>query len=141
MSHEELRKLLQDSDKASRKALSRWATELEEEDPKLCAELLKSEPQSDELKQAGKRYAFARGLNRLTMCMAVLVIVGTYLISDFGMGLLEGLWNRYCMAMGIIVAMGLFAGGSLLSYRRKEELLAMSYLAVVPETASQETDP
>ena len=128
MSHEELRKLLVGKDKASRKALNRWATELEEEDPTLCAELLKADSQSEEVQKAGKRYAFARILNRCAMILAVLTVIATYLVSDFGMGLLEGLWNRYCMAIGIIIAMGLFAGGSLLFYRRKEELLATAYL-------------
>lgn len=137
MSHEELRRLLQGSDKASRKALSRWATELEEEDPTLYAELLKSDSRSEEVKGAARKYAFARGLNRCTMILAVLTIIATYLVSDFGMGLLEGLWNRYCMAMGIVIAMGLFAGGSLLFYRRKEELVATAYLAEVPEESQE----
>ena len=137
MSHEELRKLLAGKDKATRKALNRWATELEETDPELCTDLLSPDSQREEVVQAVKAYKFSRVINRITMVFAVLVVIATYLISDFGMGLLEGLWNRYCMAIGIIVAMGLFAGGSLLCYRRKEELLATAYLETVEEEQDQ----
>ncbi len=140
MSHDELRRILAGKDKASRKALNRWATELEEDDPQLCASLLKPDSQAESVKKAVKAYGFARVLNRSAMILAVLVVIATYLVSDFGMSLLEGLWNRYCMAIGIIIAMGLFAGGSLLFYRRKEELLATAYLEVVSEDLSDEED-
>ena len=140
MSYEELRKLLAGKDKASRKALNRLATELEETDPELCAELLKPDSQREEVVKAVKAYKFSRVINRIAMVLAVLVVIATYLVSDFGMGLLEGLWNRYCMAMGIIVAMGFFAGGSLLCYRRKEELLATAYLDYSPEEGQDQIE-
>ncbi|MBR4308996.1 MAG: hypothetical protein IKT58_05280 [Oscillospiraceae bacterium] len=137
MSHEELRKLLTASDKASRKALSSWATELEEEDPQLCADLLSVSSQEEAVKGAMKKYRVAKVLSRISMILAVLAVMGAYLISDFALGLLEGVWNRYCMAMGIILSLSIFAGGSLLFYRRKEQLLVTAYLALPVEETQE----
>ena len=129
MTAEELKSVLAQRDRNSRKALSRWVMEQEEENKERCAQFL-SEGIGGTLEP--KLYSgFRRALllSRCAMVLAVIVIIGAYLISDFGFALVEGIWNRYCMALGIILAMSLFAGGSILVQNRKEQLIARCYLA------------
>lgn len=133
MTHEELLRALEKPDKASSKALSRWATELEEQEPELYKMILSKKDWEGKTLEAYQSYRRAYLLSRCAMGLAVPVIIGAYLLSDFGLGLLEGLWKRYCLAIGATVAMGLFAGGSLLHFSRKERFLAYGYLEETEE--------
>ena len=128
MTREEIRHALTDPSKVSRKALAKMAWEMETEEPERYKKILSETRWEGEAKVAYCAYRTAKTLSYIAMILAVIVVVAGYLVGDFGMQLLTGWLNRYALAAGILVAMGLFAGGTLLLNSRKERLIAYGVL-------------
>ncbi len=128
MTHEEIRKALDEPCKASRKALAKVALELETDDPERYKEILQKKDWEGEALLAYKSYRRAFAFSRVAMVIACLVVIGSYLISNFGMGLISGGLQRYALAIGVSLGMGLFAGGTLLLNFKKERLVAYAIL-------------
>lgn len=128
MTNEEIRKALEEPSKTSRKALAKIALDMETHEPKRYKEILSKKEWEGEALCSYKAYRRALVLNRITMVLAVIAVIGGYLAGDFGLQLLTGWLNRYTLAGGIVVGMSLFAGGTLLLNDRKERLVAYGIL-------------
>lgn len=128
MTKDEIRNALTDSSKASRKALAKMVLEMETEEPERYKQILARTHWEGEAKTAHDAYRRASTLSRMAMILAVIVVVSSYLVGDFGMQLLTGWMNRYALAAGILLAMSLFAGGTLLLNYRRERLIAYGVL-------------
>ena len=128
MTHEEIRKALDEPGKASRKLLAKAALELETDDPEKYKEILERKNWNGEALLAHGSYRRALIFSRIAMVIACLVVIGSYLVSDFGMGLITGGLQRYTLAIGVSIGMALFAGGTLLMNTKKERLIAYAIL-------------
>lgn len=128
MTNEEIRNALAKPTKASRKALARIALEMETNEPDRYGEILAKTDWQGEAADAYASYRRTKGYTRIAMTFAVLVVIGSYLVGDFGMQLLTGWLNRYALATGVLVAVGLLTGGGLLLNSRKERLIAYGIL-------------
>lgn len=128
MTKEEIHNALNDPSKVSRKALAKMAWEMETEEPERYKKILSETCWEGEARNAYNSYRTAKTLSYIAMILAVIVVVVSYLVGDFGMQLLTGWLNRYALAAGILVAMSLFAGGTLLLNSRKERLIAYGVL-------------
>ncbi|MBR6825627.1 MAG: hypothetical protein IKM59_03665 [Oscillospiraceae bacterium] len=128
MTKEEIRKALDTPDKASRKAFAKQALEIEADDPERYKTILAKTDWEGEAMQTYRSYRRAAVFQRIAMVLAVLVVIGSYLVGDFGMRFLTGWAGRYALAVGIVVAMGIFAGGALLVNSQKERLVAFGIL-------------
>ncbi len=128
MTKEEMRHALDKNDKASRKALARLSAELEADDPETYRSILQCKDWQGEARTAYKAYRRARVWSALALILAALVVIASYITGDFGMRLFTGWLNRYALAIGITVAMALFAGSALLLNHRKDRLIAHALL-------------
>jgi hypothetical protein len=128
MTKEELRRALEGKEKKDRKALSRFVMEIEAEDPETYREILSRKDWQGRESDLYKHYHKANILSRVTLILAVLVVIAAYLTGDFGMRLFTGWLNRYILAIGIVIAMGMFAGSSLLLNYYKERLIGTAML-------------
>ena len=128
MTNEELRSALETPTKASKKALGKIASEMETYEPERYREILSKKDWEGEALKTYRGYRKALMLSRVLFVLAALIVIGSYLVGDFGMGLLSGWMNRYALAGGVIVAMGLFAMGALQLNTRKERLIAYGIL-------------
>ena len=129
MTYEEIRKALDDPSKTSRKALAKVALEMETEEPKRYKEILSKTDWEGEACIAYIAYRRAFVFSRIAMILACIVVAGSYLAGDFGMRLITDWLGRYTLAVGLILGMGLFAGGTLLLNVKKERLVAYGILA------------
>ncbi len=128
MTHEEIRKALDEPSKASRKALAKLSLEMETEEPQRYKEILSKKAWGGEALLAYRAYRKAFVLSRIAMVLACIVVVGSYFASDFGLQLMTGWLQRYALATGVSIGMGLFAGGTLLLNAKKERLVAYGIL-------------
>lgn len=129
MTDEEIRKALDDTSKISRKALAKVALEMETEEPKRYKEILAKTDWEGEARLAYTAYRRAFVFSRMAMILACIVVAGSYLAGDFGMRLITDWLGRYTLAAGLVLGMGLFAGGTLLLNVKKERLIAYGILA------------
>ncbi len=129
MTHEEIRRALEEPTKTSRKALAKMALEMETGEPERYKQILAKQDWEGEAKTAYSAYKRTLVLSRIAMVLAAMVVVGGYLVGDFGLRLLTGWLNRYALAAGIFVGMSLFAGGTLLLNTKKDRLIAYGILA------------
>ncbi|MBP3412188.1 MAG: hypothetical protein J6K89_02920 [Oscillospiraceae bacterium] len=128
MTNDEIRTALESSDKASRKALARLALEIEADQPERYKAILNKTDWTDEGERIYRRYRRACVLSRVAMIIACLVVIAAYLVGDFGMRLFTGWVGRSALSIGILLAMGFFAGGALLLNSCKERLIAYGIL-------------
>lgn len=128
MTNDELEKALENPDKASRKALAKLAADMEADEPERYAEILAKTDWEGEALRAYRGYKTALILSRVAMILAVIAVFGGFLAGDFGLQLLTGWLNRYALAGGVLVGMGIFAGGVLLLNSKKERLIAYGIL-------------
>ncbi len=128
MTGEEIRHALDKNDKASRKALARLSAELEADDPATYRDILQRRDWQGEARTAYKSYRRARACSVIALILAALVVIASYITGDFGMRLYTGWLNRYALAIGITIAMALFAGSALLLNHRKDRLIAHALL-------------
>lgn len=128
MTNEEIRKALDEPTKASRKALAKVSLVMEADEPERYKEIFAKRDWNGEALCAYKAYRSALIFSRIAMILAVVIVIGSYLSGDFGMRLVAGWIKRYIMAIGIVIGMGLFAGGTLLLNNRKERLVAYAIL-------------
>jgi len=128
MSHEEIRKALVEPSKASRKALAKLSLEMETVEPERYKEILGKRDWDGEALSAYRAYRRTFVLSRVAMILACLVVVGSYFAGDFGLQLLTGRLERYTLALGVSIGMGLFAGGTLLLNAKKDRLIAYGIL-------------
>ena len=128
MTREEIRKALDEPSKASRKALAKVALELETDDPERYKAILAKKDWEGEALLAYRRYRWAFIFSRLAMVIACVVVIGSYLVSDFGMGLISGGLQRYALAIGVSIGMGIFAGGTLWLNAKKDRLIVLAIL-------------
>ena len=129
MTHEEIRRALDDSSKVSRKALAKMSLELETEETERYKEILSKKDWEGEARSAYIAYRRAFVFSRISMILACIVVVGSYLVSDFGMRLDPDRLGRYTLAAGVVLGMCLFAGGTLLLNVKKDRLIAYGILA------------
>ncbi len=129
MTHEQIRKALDDSSKTSRKALAKLSLEMESEDPQRYKEILDKKGWEGEALLAYRAYRRAFVFSRVAMILACLVVVGSFLVGDFGLQLMTGWLERYTLAIGVSIGMCLFAGGTLILNVKKERLIAYGILA------------
>ena len=125
MTGEEIRHALAQNDK---KALAKLSAELEADDPETYRSILQRRDWQGEARTAYKAYRRARVYSVIALILAALVVIASYITGDFGMRLFTGWLNRYALAIGITIAMALFAGSALYLNRRKEILIAYAQL-------------
>ena len=128
MTQEEIRCALIQNDKASHKALAKLSAELEADEPEAYRDILQRKDWHGEARTAYKAYRRARVCSVIALVLAALVVIASYITGDFGMRLFTGWLNRYALAIGITIAMALFAGSALYLNRRKEILIAYAQL-------------
>lgn len=128
MTHQEIRKALEEPSKASRKALAKAALEIETDEPQRYKRILTKNDWEGEALVAYNAYRRVFILSRIAMLLACFLIAGSYLAGDFGLQLLTGWLNRYALAGGVILGMCLFAGATLLLNAKKERLIAYGIL-------------
>lgn len=128
MTNDEIRIALESSDRASRKALAKLALELETDQPERYRAILSKTDWGGEAEPSYRRYRRACVLSRAAMIIACLVVIAAYLVGDFGMRLFTGWIGRSALSIGILLAMGFFAGGTLLLNSCKERLIAHGIL-------------
>ena len=129
MTHEEIRKALDGPTKASRKALAKLSMEMETEDPQRYKEILAKKDWEGEALTAYTAYRRAFVFSRIAMILACFVVLGSYFAGDFGLQLMTGRLERYTLAIGVSIGMGLFAGGTLLLNAKKDRMIAYGILA------------
>lgn len=128
MNKEEIRLALEQKDKASRKALAKLSAELEADDPETYHDILQRKDWQGVARTAYKAYRRARVCSVIALILAALVVIASYITGDFGMRLFTGWLNRYALAIGITLAMAIFAASALHLNRRKEILIAYALL-------------
>ena len=128
MTQEEIRGALIQNDKASRKVLARLSAELEADEPEVYRDILQRRDWQGEARTAYKAYRRARAYSVIALILAALVVIASYITGDFGMRLFTGWLNRYALAIGITIAMALFAGSALALNHRKDTLIAHALL-------------
>lgn len=124
MTKEEIRNALEQNDKNSRKALARLAADLEADEPETYRDIMQRKNWKGDCLMAYRRYRKAYVFSRIALVPAALVVAAAYITGDFGMQLFTGWLNRYALAIGITIAMAIFATSALLLNRRKEILIA-----------------
>lgn len=125
MTNEEIRHALAQNDK---KALAKLSAELEADDPETYRSILQRRDWQGKARTAYKAYRRARAYSVISLILAALVVIASYITGDFGMRLFTGWLNRYALAIGITIAMALFAGSVLYLNRCKEILIAYAQL-------------
>lgn len=120
--------LVHSKDKASRKYLSRLAEALQAEEPSVHAEILSRKDTDGPLAKPLRIYRIANALTVAALIFAAVVIIGAYLVGDFGIGIISGNLGRYSLAFGIMVGMGILALASLFSANCKARLIATALL-------------
>ncbi len=125
MTNEEIRHALAQNDK---KALAKLSAELEADDPETYRGILQRKDWQGEARTAYKAYRRARAYSVIALILAALVVIASYITGDFGMRLFTGWLNRYALAIGITIAMALFAGSALLLNHRKDVLIAYALI-------------
>ena len=128
MTQEEIRFALEQNDKKSRKALARLAADLETDDPETYRAILQRQDWQGDALAACRAYRKTYILSRVALILAALVVIASYITGDFGMQLFTSWLNRYILAIGITVAMSLFAGSALLVNYHKDRFLAHALL-------------
>ena len=129
MTDEEIRKALDDPSKASRKALAKLSLEMETGELQRYKEILGKKDWEGEALCAYRAYRRTYVLSRIAMIFACIIVAGSYFAGDFGLQLLSGGLERYALALGVSVGMGLFAGGTLLLNAKKDRLIAYGILS------------
>lgn len=119
--------LLHRRQKESRKYLLKTAEELQEQDREAYHAILKCRNWTgEELQKASRRYRWAAAGNTAAAVLALLLIVASYILGDFGLGILTGWLNRYMLAFAILTGIGLLALTTWISTRQKAILIALA---------------
>lgn len=128
MTKEAIREALEQPTKASRKALAKMVVDLEADDPERYQSIVSRSDWTGDCLPAFRSYGKARIVNKLCMILAVLVVIAAYVTGEYGMRLFTGWLNRYILAIGVTVAMALFAGSTLYANSCKERWIAYALL-------------
>lgn len=129
MDKEKLREALKHrNEKAGRKYLLETAEELRETDREAYDSILKCRSWTGEMKKVSNRCRLTSALNIAAVIVALLIVVTTFLLGDFGMRILTGWLNRYILAGGVLLAVAILSLSTYASARQKAILIGLALI-------------